>query len=81
MYTQDRQITPTEEQSSIKDASTEKRYVATMTMYVYADNAEEAKKEAENFALGIDKKLDNQCTIEEIGEMPFGSVGGYTKID
>ena len=44
MYTQDRQITPTEEQSSIKDASTEKRYVATMTMYVYADNAEEAKK-------------------------------------
>lgn len=81
MYTPDRQITPTEEQSSIKDANPEKRYVATFTMFVYAENSEEAKEEAENFALEINKNLDNNCSFDEIGEMPFGRVGGYTKID
>ena len=59
----------------------ENRYVATIEMYVYADNDYMAKKRANDLRLSIDNRRHSQdVTVKEIGEQPFASTY-YRKLD
>lgn len=52
-----------------------KRYVVTMDFYLYAENDDEAVKEALKIAYEEDKKHDNKCTVVSINEQPTGRLG------
>ena len=59
----------------------ENRYVATIEMYVYAENDYMAKKRANDLKLSIENRLhSDQVKVTEIGEQPFGSFD-YRKLD
>ena len=61
--------------------SKEKRYVATIEMYVYAENDYMAKKRANDLKLSIEnRRHSDQVKITEIGEQPFASFD-YRKLD
>lgn len=50
----------------------EKRYVAVIDLYVYAENDESAKQKAEEIAMGLDKQTDNKASVIQLVERPFG---------
>ena len=59
----------------------EKRYVATIEMYVYAENDYMAKKRAHDLKLSIENRRHSaQVKVTEIGEQPFGSFD-YRKLE
>ncbi len=59
----------------------EKRYVATIEMYVYAENDYMAKKRAHDSKLSIEnRRHSDQVKVTEIGEQPFGSFD-YRKLE
>ena len=59
----------------------ENRYVATIEMYVYADNDYMARKRANKLKLSIEnRRHSDQVTVSEIGEQPFASTY-YRKLD
>tara|TARA_R110002012_G_scaffold92952_1_gene225567 strand:- start:259 stop:498 length:240 start_codon:yes stop_codon:yes gene_type:complete len=59
----------------------ENRYVATIEMYVYADNDYMAKKRANDLKLSIEnRRHSDHVKVTEIGEQPFGSFD-YRKLD
>jgi hypothetical protein len=61
--------------------SKEKRYVATIEMYVYAENDYMAKKRANDLKLSIEnRRHSDQVVVKEIGEQPFASFD-YRKLD
>lgn len=53
-----------------------KRYVVTISFYLWEDNDEYAVKEAKAFAKAIDDKEDNSCSVDSIYEQEFGTLGG-----
>ena len=59
----------------------ENRYVATIEMYVYAENDYMAKKRAHDLKLSIEnRRHSDQVKVTEIGEQPFGSFD-YRKLE
>lgn len=59
----------------------ENRYVATIEMYVYADNDYMAKKRANDLKLSIEnRRHSDHVRVTEIGEQPFGSFD-YRKLE
>lgn len=59
----------------------EKRYVATIEMYVYAENDYMARKRAHDLKLSIEnRRHSDQVKVSEIGEQPFGSFD-YRKLE
>ena len=57
-----------------------KRYIAQLSVYVYADNDTEAKIEANKLSTKI-KEIDaNECSVGEVGLQPFGTFN-YKVID
>ncbi len=59
----------------------ENRYVATIEMYVYAENDYMAKKRANDLKLSIEnRRHSDQVKVTEIGEQPFGSFD-YRKLE
>tara|TARA_R110000868_G_scaffold400073_2_gene674212 strand:- start:99 stop:290 length:192 start_codon:yes stop_codon:yes gene_type:complete len=50
-----------------------RRYVVTISFYVWEDNDDEAIKVANEFAKNIDDKEDNRCSVDSIHEQEFGS--------
>mgnify|MGYP000524604469 FL=1 len=59
----------------------EKRYVATIEMYVYAENDYMAKKRAHDLKLSIEnRRHSDQVKVTEIVEQPFGSFD-YRKLE
>lgn len=58
----------------------EKRYVATVEFYVWANSDEEAKAQAAAVASELDAKYDNRASVKEIGGQQFGTLD-YNKID
>jgi 3-methyladenine DNA glycosylase AlkD len=65
---------------TLEELSREQRYVATMEFYVWAESDEEAKVEANRMAEEMQIKYDNQASIKELGNQPYGTMN-YTKID
>lgn len=51
-----------------------KRYVATVSFYVWAENDSEALSESRKIAKMIDLEHDNCCDLEELHENNFGSL-------
>ena len=59
----------------------ENRYVATIEMYVYADNDYMVKKRANDLKLSIEnRRHSDHVKVTEIGEQPFASTY-YRKLD
>jgi len=53
----------------------EKRYVVTLDLYVYSENDSEAIAKAHNLANTIANINDNECSVIDIAEQPFGVIG------
>lgn len=51
-----------------------KRFVMSMDMFIYADNAEKAKELAEYLADKQRKKWDNQANVSSLKQLDFGSL-------
>ena len=56
-----------------EDNNTEKRYVATVNFYVYAKSDKEALEQMEKFCDKQITKEDNQCSLVNLYEQPFGT--------
>lgn len=56
-------------------AEKEKRFVAQIDFYVYANSDEEAKQKAEAICKGMRNEQDNHATLNELVEQPFGTLG------
>ena len=57
-------------------AETEKRYVVSVDMYVYAENDYMARKRSHNMIEAIEEKYVNaRPAITELGEQPFATLG------
>lgn len=54
--------------------SGKKRYVATIELYVWADNDADAKKNAEKIATALDNKLDNDASVTSLYEQLTGTL-------
>jgi len=52
-----------------------KRYVVTLEKYVFAKNDKEAIYQAQKQAVKEQVAEDNRCSVTEIVEQPFGSIG------
>lgn len=48
-----------------------KRYVATISFYIYSDTDNNATKEAERIARILRDNYDNAASVEEITSVPF----------
>jgi len=56
-------------------ARKEKRYVAKMEMYIYAENDYMARRRAHELRKAIDENVGNtRASVEELGEQPFASL-------
>lgn len=53
----------------------EKRYTVTLDVYVYAQDDEGAKKEAQFYKEHLQLVEDNKAEIVSIHETPFGTIG------
>ena len=53
----------------------ENRYVVTMDMYVYGQDDYTARVEAHKLADELKRKYDNQASVLDIVEQPFGRMG------
>ena len=51
----------------------EKRYVVTFEKYIWAKDDNDAKEQANQFAVDEQLKNDDQCRVKEIVEQPFGT--------
>ena len=51
-----------------------KRFVMSMDMFIYADDAEKAKELAEYLADKQRKKWDNQANVSSLKQLDFGSL-------
>jgi hypothetical protein len=51
-----------------------KRYVVEIDLYVYADNDEDAKAQAQEIADNLDLDSDNKADVKEISELSWGSM-------
>lgn len=51
-----------------------RRYVATFTCYIYADNDQQAFDDAHGFASRVDDVNDNRFDLEQLHEAPTGSL-------
>jgi hypothetical protein len=52
----------------------ENRYVATVSYFVHAKDARDAERKVIALCHQQRQKYDNQCAVEEIAELPFGSL-------
>ena len=52
-----------------------KRYVVTLEKYVFAENDKEAIFQAQKQATDEQIAHDNRCSVTEIVEHPFGTIG------
>lgn len=57
-----------------------KRYVATLTIYVYGDTDQDALNKSQNICEGLKDKYDNHADTEQLHLQPHARLGG-TKID
>lgn len=55
--------------------SKEKRYTVTLDVYVYAENDEGAKKEAEFYKEHLRLVEDNNADVVSIHETHYGTIG------
>lgn len=62
----------------LTEDTTKKRYAVTLEFYVYAKDDTEVKKIAKDLAEKMDQKYDNQASIENITEVPWG-IASLTK--
>ena len=58
----------------------EKRYTVTIDLYVYAENDEQAIKEAQFYVEHNRLVEDNKASIVSIHETPFGNIGDARNI-
>lgn len=52
-----------------------KRYVATIEVYVYAESETEAKKHAEHYVHYLDSLHDNRAKVIDLKKQDFGKIG------
>ena len=52
----------------------ENRYVVNVSYFVHAKDDRDAERKAIALCHQQRKKYDNQCSIEELNELPFGSL-------
>lgn len=52
----------------------EKRYVAVIDFYVWAESDEEATKKVRDLCKIQDAKNDDKCSLIELAEQPFGTL-------
>ncbi len=52
----------------------EKRYVATIQFYVWADDDQQAKAFTEDICQELNDKNDCRAEITELGEQPFATI-------
>lgn len=57
-----------------------KRYVVTVDLYVYAEDDDGAKKEAEFYKEHIQLVEDNKANIVSIHDAPFGEIGNLREV-
>ena len=50
----------------------DERYTATISLHIWADSDEEAKKIAEKIVDDQRHRFDNRCTLNGLEETPFG---------
>lgn len=61
--------------SESEDSTTnKKRYIVTLSMYMYAKDDSSIKNKAEKFVTAINQKYDNRASIDSIYEQPFGKL-------
>lgn len=65
---------------TLEESFKQKRYVASIDFYIYAENESDAINQAKNIASEIDLKYDNKASLNSIGEKPFG-LSNYKSID
>ena len=51
-----------------------KRYAVTIDLYVHAENDQDALQQAQAMAETVNGKEDNQASVLELSEIPFGSI-------
>lgn len=52
-----------------------KRYVSNISIYVYSEDDEKAKKQCREIEKKIDKLIHNACAkTEQLHEQPFGTI-------
>lgn len=57
-----------------------KRYVVTVDLYVYAEDDDGAKKEAEFYKEHIQLVEDNKANIVSIHDAPFGEISNLREV-
>ena len=57
-----------------------KRYVAEIDLYIWANDDEDARMQAQNIAKEIDAKYDNRASVKSLGHQPSGSLD-YSQIN
>lgn len=51
-----------------------KRFIVTADFYIWADDEDQALKDAQEWALKQKKQYDNQAVIQELHSAPFGTL-------
>lgn len=54
------------------DEQTEKRYIVTLDLFVYADNDQDAKDQGREIANELDLKYDNKASVVSVHQQDFG---------
>ena len=62
-------------ESNLNEGEDQKRYVASIEIYVYGKDDTEAITNAQNIAKDLDRKYDNHAKVQTFGEMPSGGLG------
>jgi hypothetical protein len=52
-----------------------RRYVAVVELYVWADNDNEAIDIAQALCKEQQRRFDNRCSLTNLVEQPFGTIG------
>lgn len=51
-----------------------KRYILTLDLYLFAEDDESAKKQADLIAEELKKTEDNNASVVSLGEQPYGKL-------
>lgn len=66
--------------TNIEEKKKSKRYVVSVSFYMWEDGDEQVKREALHFAAKMNSQSDCLATVDQIVESPFAKVTGLRKV-